>query len=225
MLLLYEHPVSSYVQKVKIALREKGLPFKAEQPEGFGTKRKDGPFADANPRIEVPVLVEGPTRIFDSTVIMEYVEERWPDPPLLPRDPAARAFSRMTEDVCDTQYEAVSWGFGEVLWFGRATSGRAEHLKAQAARQTTVLGEWLAARLGDADWFGGDRFGWADGAAALRPLRAGTAGGEPPRPLARAAAGAAVRCPNLRRVRRGGVSQGRRGGAVRDRRGGGRTTG
>ena len=65
MLLLYEHPVSSYVQKVKIALREKGLPFKAEQPEGFGTERKDGPFADANPRIEVPVLVDGPTRIFE----------------------------------------------------------------------------------------------------------------------------------------------------------------
>jgi glutathione S-transferase len=187
MLLLYEHPVSSYVQKVKIALREKGLPFKAEQPEGFGTERKDGPFADANPRIEVPVLVDGPTRIFDSTVIMEYVEERWPDPPLLPRDPAARAFARMTEDVCDTQYEAVNWGFGEVLWFGRATGGLAEHLKAQAARQTTVLGEWLAARLGDADWFGGDRFGWADAAAAPMVNRSVHYGLGPPAgsPLAR----------------------------------------
>ncbi len=80
MLLLYEHPVSSYAQKVKIALREKGVPFGAELPEDLGTGRTDTPFAAANPRAEVPVLIDGPTRIFESTVIMEYVEERWPDP-------------------------------------------------------------------------------------------------------------------------------------------------
>jgi RNA polymerase-associated protein len=167
MLLLYEHPVSSYAQKVKIALREKGVPFEAEVPEDLGTGRTDTPFAAANPRAEVPVLVDGTTRVFASTVIMEYVEERWPEPPLLPHgDPAARATARMVEDVCDTQYEAVNWGFGEVLWFCRATGALAEALKAQAARQTHVLQEWLAERLGEADWFGGDRFGWADAAAA-----------------------------------------------------------
>jgi RNA polymerase-associated protein len=166
MLLLYEHPLSSYVQKVKIALREKGIPFRAEVPETFGTGRTDGPFAGANPRGEVPVLVDGDTRIFESTVILEYIEERWPDPPLLPRDPAARALARMTEDVCDTQYEAVNWGFGEILWFRRATGELGETLRAQAARQTRVLQDWLAARLGDAPWFGGERFGWADAAAA-----------------------------------------------------------
>jgi RNA polymerase-associated protein len=72
----------------------------------------------------------------------------------------------MTEDVCDTQYEAVNWGFGEVLWFRRATGELADRLRAQAARQTRVLQDWLAGRLGGADWFGGDRFGWADAAAA-----------------------------------------------------------
>ncbi len=72
----------------------------------------------------------------------------------------------MAEDVCDTQHEAVNWGFGEVLWFRRATGGLADRLRAQAARQTRVLQDWLAGRLGGADWFGGDRFGWADAAAA-----------------------------------------------------------
>ena len=96
MLLLYEHPVSSYAQKVKIALREKGVPFEAEVPEDLGTGRTDTPFAAANPRAEVPVLIDGPTRIFESTVIMEYIEERWPEPPLLPRELAARASARMT---------------------------------------------------------------------------------------------------------------------------------
>ena len=120
-MLLYEHPLSSYAQKIKIALREKGVAFDLELPESFGTGRTDGPFAEANPRREVPVLVDGATRIFESTIILEYVEERWPNPPLLPRDPAARANARMIEEVCDTQYEALNWGFGEVLWFRRAT--------------------------------------------------------------------------------------------------------
>lgn len=47
MLKLYEHPVSSYAQKVKIAQREKGLPFGAEVPEGLGSGRRDGPSVAA----------------------------------------------------------------------------------------------------------------------------------------------------------------------------------
>ncbi len=97
---------------------------------------------------------------------MEYVEERWPDPPLLPKNPAARAFARITEDVCDTQYEAVNWGYGEIIWFNRATGALADAMKADAARQTKVLQAWLTDRLGAATWFGGEQFGWADAAAA-----------------------------------------------------------
>lgn len=165
-MLLYEHPLSSYAQKVKIALREKGVAFTTELPENFGTGRLDGPFAAANPRTEVPVLIDGDVTIFESTVILEYVEERWPEPPLLPRAPAARAFARLTEEVCDTQYEAVNWGFGEIHWYRRADGALAEHLKAQAAAQTRVLQAWLTGRLGAADWFGGKNFGWADAAVA-----------------------------------------------------------
>jgi RNA polymerase-associated protein len=38
-ILVYEHPLSSYAQKVKIALAEKGIPFKTHLPEGFGSGR------------------------------------------------------------------------------------------------------------------------------------------------------------------------------------------
>jgi len=165
---LLEHPLSSYAQKVKIALREKGLPFAAETPEDFGTGRDSGPLAARNPRAEVPVLLDGATVIPDSTVILEYLDERWPTPPLLPADPAARAAARLTEEMCDTQYEAVNWGFGEVLWFRRAEGDEAESLRAEAARQTRLLQDWLAARLGGADWFGGARFSRAD--LAVAPL-------------------------------------------------------
>lgn len=165
---LYEAPGSPYAQKIKIALREKALPFDAETPDSLGTGRTDDDFGTGNPRSEVPMLVDGGVRIFDSTIILEYIEERWPAPPLLPADPAARAFARMTEDVCDTQYEAITWGFGEVKAFGRASGALADTLYAAAARQTATLQAWLAGRLGVQDWFGGDVFSRAD--IALAPL-------------------------------------------------------
>ena len=57
-------------------------------------------FSATNPRIEVPVLVDGDLQIFDSTIIMEYIEEKWPEPALLPprSDPLARARTRMIEE-------------------------------------------------------------------------------------------------------------------------------
>ena len=187
-MILYDHPLSSYAQKVKIALREKGVAFERRLPEDFGTGRRDTAFAHANPRGEVPVLLpDDGAPIFESTVILEYIEERWPEPRLLPADPPARARARTTEEVCDTQYEAMNWGFGEVLWFRRAQGSLAETLKAAAARDTDILQRWLAERLGGADWFGGAAFGWADAAAAPmvnRSVHYGI-GPEPASPLGR----------------------------------------
>ncbi|MBN9089428.1 MAG: glutathione S-transferase family protein [Reyranella sp.] len=161
-MLLYEHPLSSYAQKVKIALREKGLKFDLETPNALGSGKAAGPFAVASPRNEVPALIDGEARIFDSTIILEYLEDKHPSPPLLPRDPAARAEARMIEDVCDTLYEAINWGLSEIRWFKRAEGAKAEELKAVAARQTAELQAWLTDRLGGRDWFNGDSFGWAD---------------------------------------------------------------
>ena len=166
-MILYEHPMSSYVQKVKIALREKGVAFEAVVPEDLGRGKDGTVLAAANPRGEVPaLLLDAQSAIFDSTVIMEFIEERWPEPPLLPADPPARAAARIIEEVCDSQYEAVNWGFGEVLWYRRAEDSLAETLKAAARRDTATLQAWLSAQLREADWFGGKQFGWADAAVA-----------------------------------------------------------
>src|ERR1700730_12105711 len=166
MMLLYEHPLSSYAQKVKIALREKGLDFKVETPPALGSGKADGAFAAASPRNEVPALIDGDARIFDSTIILEYLEDKFPAPPLLPRDPAARANARMIEELCNTLYEAVNWGLSEIRWFKRAEGEQAEKMKATAARQTAELQGWLTDRLGDAQWFNGASFAWADLVAA-----------------------------------------------------------
>ena len=66
---LYDHPLSPYGQKVKIALREKGVPFETVSPGGLGAGGAAGAFAEANPRAEVPTLVDGEVAVFDSTVM------------------------------------------------------------------------------------------------------------------------------------------------------------
>ncbi|WP_416900039.1 MAG: glutathione S-transferase family protein [Minwuia sp.] len=161
-MILYEHPLSPYAQKVKIALRHKGVAFDLKRPDGIGSGQVAGDFGDGNPRGEVPFLIDGDLRIFDSTIMLDYVEERWPAPALMPEDPAARARMRMIEDVMDTHYEAINWGLGEMKYFRRAEGELAETLHSAAAAQTHDLQAWLTAQLGSVEWFGGESFGRAD---------------------------------------------------------------
>src|SRR5215472_18531063 len=119
MIVLYEHPLSPYAQKVKIALAEKGVAFESRLPDLLGGNL--GEFLPLNPRLEVPTLVDGDVAVFDSTIILEYVEERWPNPPLLPVGAAERARVRMLEELCDTYCEAINWAIFESRVFQRAT--------------------------------------------------------------------------------------------------------
>lgn len=160
MLTLFEHPLSPYAQKVKIALYEKGVPFEAKMPNLFGDTEVE--FLDSSPRREVPSLIDGDFTVFDSTIILEYVEDRWPEPPMLPRSPQDRARVRMLEEVCDTYYEAINWGLAEIRVFGRAEGALAEQMTSRAGQQTAGLQRWLERQLGDREFFNGDAFGWGD---------------------------------------------------------------
>ena len=187
MIKLYDHPLSPYAQKVKISLREKGVPFETVLPDGLGAGGAAGEFLAANPRAEVPALIEGDVAIFDSTIILEYVEDRFPTPPMLPATPADRARVRMIEEVMDTHVEAINWGLSEIRWFGRATGEAAEQLTARARAQTEGAYAWLEKRLGDKAWFNGDAFGWGD--LSVVPYVNGSAGhGNPPAEGSRLAA-------------------------------------
>jgi glutathione S-transferase len=162
MLIVYEHPLSPYAQKVKIALREKGIEFEAKLPDGIGAGAAQGAFAGASPRGEVPALVDGDVKVFDSTIILEYIEDKWPTPAMLPAAPAERARVRMIEEVMDTHFEAINWGLAELAWFRRAEGALADTLRANAKLQTEGYFAWLETQLGDRRWFNGDSFGWGD---------------------------------------------------------------
>jgi glutathione S-transferase len=160
--IVYEHPLSPYAQKVKIALDEKGVAYQTRMPAAIGSGQPDQEFLKANPRGEVPALIDGDVKIFDSTIILEYIEDKWPTPALLPKSPAARADARTIEDVMDTLFEPINWGMGEIRWFKRAEGERARTLEAHAMSQARGTYAWLTRHLGNAQWFGGETFGWGD---------------------------------------------------------------
>ena len=80
---------------------------------------------------------------------------------MLPKEPLARARARTIEDVMDTSFEPINWGMGELRWFKRAEGG-AQEIERRAAAQARGLYDWLGRLLGEAQWFGGTTFGWAD---------------------------------------------------------------
>ena len=161
-LIVYEHPLSPYAQKVKIALDEKGVTYETKMPVAIGTGQPDLAFLKANPRGEVPALIDGDFSVFDSTIILEYIEDKWPTPALLPKAPRDRATARTIEEVMDTSFEPINWGMGEIRWFKRAEGQKARAIEAQASAQARGLYAWLTRHLGDLRWFNGESFGWAD---------------------------------------------------------------
>jgi len=179
MITLYEHPLSPYAQKVKIALREKGIPFETLMPGGLGAGGAQGAFLAASPRAEAPALVDGDLSVFDSTIILEYLEDAYPEPSMRPASAADRARVRMLEEVMDTHYEAINWGLSELRWFKRAQGEQAEAIEATARRQTDGFYGWLERQLGGRTWFNGESFGWGD--LSVVPFLNGSAGhGHPP---------------------------------------------
>jgi glutathione S-transferase len=94
--ILYDAPRCPYCARVRIVLAEKGVAYETveidlgDRPAWLYTK---------NPSGRVPVLEEdGGFVLPESPVIMEYLEERYPEPPLWPRDPAERALARLWID-------------------------------------------------------------------------------------------------------------------------------
>ncbi len=101
---LYSGPLSMFGAKVEIALREKGLTFELEtvpfdRERGYEPRHPE--VVRVNPKRQVPVLIDGSVEIFDSTQIFEYLEHRWPEPPLWPPAPAERAQARTLEHGSD----------------------------------------------------------------------------------------------------------------------------
>jgi glutathione S-transferase len=154
MLTLYDAARCPYCARVRIVLAEKDVEFEtveidlADRPAWLYEKNATG---------RVPVLEEGAWVLPESAVIMEFLDQRYPEPPLLPADPAERALARLAifrhADFTDPYYA-----------FRRGEDGAEAAFADQLAR--------LDAELQVRPWLGGSEYGLADIAYIPWVLRA-----------------------------------------------------
>ena len=89
---LFSDPFSQYSHRVRIVLAEKGVTVEIEDIDPNNVTQE---ILEANPYGTLPTLVDRDLALYESKVVMEYLDERFPHPPLLPVYPVARAQSRL----------------------------------------------------------------------------------------------------------------------------------
>ena len=154
MLTLYDAARCPYCARARIALAEKGLEYEAMEVD-----LSDRPqwIYEKNPTGRVPVIEEDAWILPESSVILEYLEERYPEPPLLPPDPADRALARVwifRHDDFTKPYYALR----------REEEGAAEKFDEQLAKLEDALSRQA--------WLTGAEYGLADIAYVPWMLRA-----------------------------------------------------
>ena len=105
MIALYGFFRSSSTHRCRIALNLKGVAYETKPVNLRTDGHKSESFGELNPQQAVPVLVAGGTAVTQSLAIMEWLEEKYPKPALLPADPDRRAAVRAASQLfaCDIQ--------------------------------------------------------------------------------------------------------------------------
>ena len=89
---LYSDPVNPYCHRVRLVLAEKNITFEIIDIDPINMPEK---LMELNPYGALPTLVDRDLKLYESRIIMEYLDERFPHPPLLPVDPVSRSTSRL----------------------------------------------------------------------------------------------------------------------------------
>jgi glutathione S-transferase len=100
--------VSPYVRKVLVCMELKGIDYEVDPITPFFGNDE---FRRLSPLCRIPVLIDGDLVLTDSTVIAEYLDETYPEPPLMPKEPKERARARWLEEFADTRLgDVFIWG-------------------------------------------------------------------------------------------------------------------
>lgn len=98
MITLYDFKSSPNCQRVKVVLAEKNLTYEIKPIDLTKKEQKTPDYLKLNPYGKVPVLTDDGTVLYESLIINEYLEEKYPNPPLMPKDPAKKAKGRILID-------------------------------------------------------------------------------------------------------------------------------
>lgn len=96
---LFSYEACPYAQRTRMALIEKGIPFKLTEVDLYN---KPDWFKALSPYGKVPLLKHNDNIVYESRIINEYLEDAFPAHPLLPQDPANRSKARIWIDYCDS---------------------------------------------------------------------------------------------------------------------------
>jgi glutathione S-transferase len=161
MLKLCGFAVSNYFNKIKIALLEKGLPFEEEQV----MVSQDPALLVRSPMGKVPFLELGNGQtLTESQVLLEYLEDAYPDKPLYPRDPLARARIRELITHMELHLELPARRLYRAAFFGGTLSDETRQI-AKADLDKGVRAFMKLAKF--SPWVAGAEFTAADCAAAV----------------------------------------------------------
>ena len=150
-MLLYSGNSDIYSHRVRIALAEKGVVYEVAHinPQD---KEKSEDLLELNPYGTIPTLVDRDLALYDTNIIMEYLDERFPHPPLLPVYPVARARLRLMIHRIDREWNPI---------IRKLEQGKATEVKA-AAKELRAYFLQLLPLFSTAPYFLSDEFTLVD---------------------------------------------------------------
>ena len=150
---------SPYVRKVRIVMAEKKLDYQFELEDVWG---RDNILA-ANPLGKVPVLVlEGGEAVFDSRVIVDYLDTRSPVSRLIPESSRERTEVRTWEALADGMTDAAILARLENTWPGRSAEQRSQAWTERQMKKIDTSLAAIAKGVGDKPWCSGIHISLAD---------------------------------------------------------------
>ena len=159
MLQLISATPSPYARKVRIALAEKGIAFELLTEVPWNDTTSTPKF---NPLEKLPVLIlEDGSSVYESNYILQYLELKYPTPPMLPADVDGILAARKLEVLCDGVCDALVLTFFERM----RGDGASPEWTARQRRKIDGGVKEMARLVGKGEWAVGDRFSLGDIAA------------------------------------------------------------
>jgi glutathione S-transferase len=140
---------SPYAWKVWLALEHKGIPYEAKRLTFDPDQTKTPEFLKINPRGRVPAIVDGDFALSESNAIAEYLDERYPEKPLLPKDAKERGIARRLIAEAGGDLEKALDPFIDATLYTKAEERNAQKIAESRAKLDTELARWENALKGD----------------------------------------------------------------------------
>jgi glutathione S-transferase len=153
---LYHDVPSTNSDRVKIALAEKGLPWQGVRVSLAKREQKSAEFLKLNPYGKIPVLVEDGKVLFESCIINEYLDEKYPDPPLMPKDYWQRARARILVDYGLHYLHEPYWALRGEIMLKKNPAERDQTIIREAREELLRRLQYLEVELGDKPYLLGE---------------------------------------------------------------------